>query len=514
MKDLSWPIWRVLYYSCILTGLMLLSVDLQAQLYPVLKAQYKFGSSGDDLARSLLSDKEGNLYVLATVAGNGKQVKEHFGCTDIWLASLTAEAKINWEKSFGGIYCDDACALQLINEDIWVSGSTASFLNHPEQADRFRSSDAFVLNVRKDGQLNTYQVYGGEEKDQGMGILALSPDLVIQSGYSFSNLDLPPGKGGLSDIWVRKINSDTTLQSPAFSAGGLGYDWPVNMHVLPGNEIVLTANTAYLSSTLTAEAYPKPWVIVFDTLLKKKKSFIPQTTSPVTVTCSAVGPGNTIALAGHAIRQDADPQFWFMICDLNGKVLFEKIWGGSGAEYISSIASCKDGGWILTGWSAYYNLENPNIKGGEDLWVIRFNPQQEVEWAKTWGGPGDERGVSVLEYIPGVYFVLGQRGESQESENRDLWLLKIEEELCDLPDITPTCKYPGLEPRIGQYLQFALPTTERLTCLWDFGDGTSSKELNPMKKYYRVGLYEVKVTYRASQACERKVVFPEKINIK
>jgi len=513
VKDLNWRIWQVPYYS-FLCCLLCCTISVQAQLYPVLRSQHRLGSNGEDTPKAIVAETEGNLYILATVSGKGKQVSEQHGCTDIWLACLKSDASLQWEKSFGGIYCDDAYALRINQDNLWVSGSTASFLSHPESADRFRSSDAFLLSVRKDGTLNSYQVYGAEEKDHGMDILPLSAEMLIQTGYSFSNLNLSPGKAGLSDIWVRKVTSDTTQTFPAFSAGGAGYDWPVNLLPLSSGEIILTANTAHLNSNLTAEAYPKPWVIVFDTALKKKKSFIPQTTSPVTVTCSAMGPNQTLALAGYAIRQDADPQFWFMICDLNGKVFFEKIWGGSGAEYISSLAPCKDGGWILTGWSAYYNLENPNIKGGEDLWVIRYNPQQEIEWAKTWGGPGDERGVAVIEYIPGVYYILGQRGEIQESENRDLWLLRIEEEECELPDITPTCKYPGLEPRIGQYLQFALPTTERLTCLWDFGDGTSSKELNPMKKYYRVGLYEVKVTYRASQACERKVVFPEKINIK
>jgi hypothetical protein len=109
---------------------------------------------------------------------------------------------------------------------------------------------------------------------------------------------------------------------------------------------------------------------------------------------------------------------------------------------------------------------------------------------------------------------LGQRNESPDTEVKDLWLLRIEEEECDLPELIPSVKFQGTEPRIGQYLQFSLPTEEKLTCIWDFGDGTTSKELNPMKKYYRVGDYQVKVTYKGTQACDKRVKMPAPLMIR
>lgn len=486
----------------------------QAQLFPVLKNQYRLGSEGNDLAIDLASDTQGHLYVLSTNSGKGKQVSEHFGCTDIWVASLTQDARVRWEKTFGGMYCDEAGDLLVQGESVWVSGTTASFLEHPETGDRFRAGDAFLLNLRKEGALNYYKVFGAEEKELGAGLGLLPNGNILQCGSSFSALPFHGGKPGMSDIWLIKPDADTSRALEGFNAGGTGYDWPVRIHPISATEFALTANTVPASSFENGEVYPKPWVIVFDTALKKKRSFIPSASLPVTILASEVNASGHLGLVGHSIRQDSDPQFWFMACDLSGKVLHEKIWGGSGAEYLSAMAPCKDGGWILTGWSAYYNLENPNIKGGEDLWVIRLNAQYEVEWERTFGGPGEERGKAVIEYMPGVYYVLGQRNESPDTEVKDLWLLRIEEEECDLPELLPSVKFQGTEPRIGQYLQFSLPTEEKLTCIWDFGDGTTSKELNPMKKYYRVGDYQVKVTYKGTQACDKRVKMPAPLMIR
>ncbi len=509
MKDLNWLILPAIYSNLLRVGLLLFALYGQAQLFPVLKGQYRIGSDGNDLAIDLASDTQGYLFVLATNSGKGKQVTEHFGCTDIWVACLTQDASVKWEKTFGGIYCDEAADLLVQGESVWVSGTTASFLDHPETGDRFRSGDAFLLNLRKDGSLNYYKVFGAEEKEMGAGLSPLPGGNILQCGFSYSPLPFQGGKPGLSDIWLIKPDPDTARALEGFNAGGPGYDWPIRIHPISESEYAMTTNTVPAQPSVSnGEVYPKPWVMVFDTALKKKRSFIPPVSSPVTVLASEVNAAGQLALVGHTIRQDSDPQFWFMVCDLSGKVLQEKIWGGSGAEYLSALAPCKDGGWILTGWSAYYNLENPNIKGGEDLWVIRLNAQYEIEWERTFGGPGDERGKAVLEYMPGVYFVLGHRNESPDTDTKDLWLLRIEEEECDLPDLMPTVKFQGAEPRIGQYLQFSLPTEERLTCLWDFGDGTTSKEMNPMKKYYRVGEYQVKVTYKGGQACDKRIKMP------
>lgn len=517
MSAPNWPTWQAACFNWLFPLFFLSGSLLQAQLFPVLKGQYRYGSEGDDQAKALAVDQEGRIFLLATTGGKGKQVTENAGCTDIWVACLNTQKTLAWEKSFGGMYCDEASSLAYHGDKVWVTGMTASFLNHPEQADRYRSGDGLVLSMNTDGSLNELQVAGQEEKDIGTIILPLGEEKAIAAGYTFSSLGLPPGPAGSSDIWVRTFSPDTTQPPNGFMAGGNGSDWPVALHAISGGEILLTANTTRLAPPQSSEAYPKPWVIVLDTALKRKKSFILPASSPVQVMSSAWNPAtSTLALAGFAIRQDSDPQFWMMLCDATGKVLFEKIWGGSGAEYLSGIIPCKDGGWIMTGWSGYYTLESPMIKGGEDLWVIRLNPQQEIEWEKSWGGPGDERGIAIAEYIPGVYLVLGQRNQTPESDLRDLWLLQIEEEVCDLPELQPACKYYGPEPRIGQYLQFTLPTppSEKITCVWDFGDGTTSKELNPMKKYYRVGDYQVKVTYKGGQACEKKVKLPEKLLIR
>lgn len=487
---------------------------LYGQRFPVLRKQVRLGGPGDDVPARLVSDSEGRLYVSAKVQEKGNHISEHFGCSDIWLVCLTSEGIPVWEKSLGGVYCDEPGGLQYAEGKVWLTGSTASFLTHPETGEKYRNGDAFRVILKMDGSIEEYSTFGASEKEVATTGIFLPDGSFCWAGLTFSELNMSPGMAGCSDIWIQKIGIDS-LENSGFMAGGPGNDWPVDMHLAQDGRILLSANTSRAAEPDSkSEEFPKPWIFSFDAGLKNRKSFLPDTKSNTRVLGSTLNQNGTITLVGTAYSESLNPQFWFLISDMNGNVLSEKIWGGSGAEYLSAVRQCKDGGWILTGWSSYYGLENNRIKGGDDLWVIRLNPDGETEWEKTYGGPGDERGVDVMEFIPGVYYILGQRQQEPDQENRDIWLLKIEEEFCDLPEVMPAWKFPGPEPRVGQYIQFVAGTEEKVNTYWEFGDGTISKELNPMKKYYRTGIFEVKVRFTGKEGCEKKFTLENKIEVK
>jgi len=510
----SWLISPELFYKQALLFIfliLLLPCPVQAQRYGLLKQQWKMGSTGDDTAKRMCSDAEGNLYLLGTVSAQGKNVSEHFGCSDLWVLALQANGKVIWEKTLGGPYCDEAADIKIFGKSLWVSGATGSFLTHPESGDKNRSGDGFFVQLSTSGNILQYQTYGGNESDIAQTILPLKEGKLLWAGMSFSELNLAPGRGGASDIWVKTSGKDST-EAQGFTAGSDAYDWSVNLRRWDENTCMLCANTSP-AEYLTHQTMHQAWLIFFDTHLKNRKSYLPATKYSGVIHDCIVNQDRSITLVGATYSPDEASRFWWFTCAPDGSVLQEKAWGGKGTEVLNSVKQCKDGGWILTGWSTYYHLENPSIKGGDDVWVIRLKPDGETDWVKTFGGPGNERGLDVLEYIPGVYYVLAERQETLDNPQRDLWLLRVEEEECDLPEFKPTYKLPGKTLYVGQYIQFNSGYPGLAQCVWDFGDGTSSKEQDPMKKYYRKGSYEVKFSVKGQGECRKEIILEGKLEV-
>ena len=97
----------------------------------------------------------------------------------------------------------------------------------------------------------------------------------------------------------------------------------------------------------------------------------------------------------------------------NNEVEWASSFGGSASEEIYSIAATEDGGYIVGGYFysssmqvGEYTLTN---KGNDDTFLVKYNRNNEVEWASSFGGTGGESiySIAVTEdggYIVGGYF--------------------------------------------------------------------------------------------------------------
>ncbi|WP_143763416.1 hypothetical protein [Methanothrix harundinacea] len=97
-------------------------------------------------------------------------------------------------------------------------------------------------------------------------------------------------------------------------------------------------------------------------------------------------------------------------------LLWEKAFGGPGEERGISLQETADGGIIVAGYTTSRG------GGGRDLWLVKTDSEGELEWDRTIGGPGDEEGWAVLEVEDG--YVVAGVSSSGEGGGRDLLLLK------------------------------------------------------------------------------------------
>ena len=127
-----------------------------------------------------------------------------------------------------------------------------------------------------------------------------------------------------------------------------------------------------------------------------------------------VGSSNSYAMGGELL--------WLVKVDENGSLIWDRTFGGF-------VSSAGDGGWSVeqTTEGGYIAAGYTQSSGGgrKDLWLIKTDALGDLIWEKSYGGPEDDVGMSVLQSRDGEYIVAG-RTASFGGGGDDIWLLKID----------------------------------------------------------------------------------------
>ncbi|MFP3591364.1 T9SS type A sorting domain-containing protein [Chryseobacterium sp. SIMBA_038] len=121
--------------------------------------------------------------------------------------------------------------------------------------------------------------------------------------------------------------------------------------------------------------------------------------------------------------------------DKNGKELSQLILGGKGLDEVEKMIPTKDGGALLGIYSrsnAGGSKKTENFGEG-DYWIIKLNKDGKVEWEKNFGGKGDDHLRTLALTSNG--FLIGGESRSERSGNKtvgieegtDVWLISLNE---------------------------------------------------------------------------------------
>jgi hypothetical protein len=121
--------------------------------------------------------------------------------------------------------------------------------------------------------------------------------------------------------------------------------------------------------------------------------------------------------------------------DKNGKELSQLVLGGKGLDEVEKMIPTKDGGALLGVYSRS-NLggsKKTNNEGEGDYWIIKLNKDGKVEWEKNFGGKGDDHLRTLA--LTSTGYLIGGESRSERSGNKsvgieegtDLWLVSLNE---------------------------------------------------------------------------------------
>ena len=115
-----------------------------------------------------------------------------------------------------------------------------------------------------------------------------------------------------------------------------------------------------------------------------------------------------------------------------GEIDFVSMLGGTKNESAQSIIKTQDGGYAILGHTQSMDFDvTDKLNESFDYWVLKYNSANQLEWAKTYGGTGDDRGNAIIQTTDGGYAIMGFSTSSDEdvTDNagaQDYWLAKLD----------------------------------------------------------------------------------------
>ncbi len=118
--------------------------------------------------------------------------------------------------------------------------------------------------------------------------------------------------------------------------------------------------------------------------------------------------------------------------DLTGFTDVVSTLGGTKNDVAQSVITTSDGGFAILGYTQSMDGDVTD-KSDEsfDFWLLKFDADANLEWDKTYGGSGDDRGRSIIQTQDGGFALLGYTSSSDGDVSmnngfRDFWLLKTD----------------------------------------------------------------------------------------
>lgn len=191
------------------------------------------------------------------------------------------------------------------------------------------------LNANNNTPLSSQVCLGGSNQEAIKTFIKTEKGTYLMGAESFSrNGDLKTNKGQ-SDIWIAELDSSFNILWQK-SIGGSSYDHITHLFPLSNGEILIGGTTE----------------------------------------------SNTGDITGNHGAYD----IFLAFLDIEHNVRWSKCYGGSNADFLNDIVLMEDGS-ILLGGTTFSKDKDIDVNNGDaDIWLIKLDPHQEIEWKNTYGG--------------------------------------------------------------------------------------------------------------------------------
>lgn len=367
----------------------------------------KYTTDGGTIAAGYTDSKDGDV--------SSQPNREYW---DLWVLKLDRCGVIQWEESFGGSNYESARDIVQTADGSYIVAGETNSTDGGVVAGYGATKDIWILKLSSTGSLLWQKRYGGNGLDIANHIHLMSDGsfyLTASSSSNDGNITGNHGTAGYTDGVIMKFDANGNLQwSKCF--GGSKNEEFFDMEIINGRMYL-----AGFANSTDGDIPPQQknydvWLLALDANGNKIYSKVYGGSQNDVVYVMTIGNDGSLTLAGYTTSADGDvsgakgsQDYWVINIDpANGKLNWQKVLGGTDADYASSVITDTDGGYIVGGISYSDNGDITNPLGEGDYWVVKLNKNGSIVWKQNFGGSGNDNLRSLI-YQPSVkeYYLCG-----------------------------------------------------------------------------------------------------------
>ncbi|MBK6827358.1 MAG: hypothetical protein IPG86_10980 [Chitinophagaceae bacterium] len=276
---------------------------------------------------------------------------------DLWVVKLNRCGAIEWEKSFGGSnYESGRDIVQTADGGYLVVGETNS-TDGGVISGYGGTKDIWILKLNANGNLLWQKRYGGNGLDIGNHIHLLDDGsfyVLASSSSNDGNISGNHGTAGYTDGVLMKLDASGNLLWSRCYGGSKNEEF---------YDIEIINGRTYLA-------------------------------------------GFANSTDGDIPPQQKNYDVWLLALDANGNKVYSKVYGGSQNDVAYSICKGNDGSLSLAGYTTSNDGDVSGAKGSQDYWVINITAASgNKNWQKVLGGSDADYANAVIPESDGGYLV-------------------------------------------------------------------------------------------------------------
>ncbi|HLG40504.1 MAG TPA: gliding motility-associated C-terminal domain-containing protein, partial [Chitinophagaceae bacterium] len=347
---------------------------------------------------------------------------------DLWILKLDKCGTIQWEKSFGGTGYESARDIAQTSDGGYIVLGETNSTDGGVIAGFGGTKDIWLLKLNAAGGLQWQKRYGGSGLDIGNHIEVTSDGSYLIAASSSSNdgdITGNHGTGGYTDGVLMKISATGVLQwSKCY--GGSKNEELFDFEIINGITFLAGFTNSIDGDIPPDQKNYDVWLLALDQNGNKVFSKIYGGSQNDVAYCMTRGADGSMTLAGYTTSNDGDvsgakgsQDYWILNVDQKGKLNWQKVLGGTDAEYAKTIITDKDSTYIIGGVTYSTNGDITNPLGEADYWTIKLSMTGNVIWKQNWGGEENDH-MRFMVHNPATdeYYLAGD-SESDDGDFTD-----------------------------------------------------------------------------------------------
>ena len=353
-----------------------------------------YGGKEDDIAYGIIALEEGDSAVVGTCKSfDAKR-------TDICVTRMTAKGKMKWRLWLGGKKKDEGKAISRASDgNILVLGHSNSFSANYDY-------DLHIAKVSLEGKLIWEKNIGGD-RDEFAGGIAGTDDggaLIVGSSESYG--------AGDKNAYIAKLDKNGKLIS-AHTVGGVKNDVATALtrtrdgkFVMVGHREIERAGDADFFVLKMDQHGKQIWA-------KTYGGEYEDTLEGVTATVD----NGIVAIGKTRSYGSEQSDLTVMKYDVNGKLIWHKIYGFKYYDYGNAVATTRDGGFILAGGT------NSLGRGNHSMYILALDKAGELIWSHVYGDERKDVAHGAARMSDGSIIVVGESNSFKRAKN--FYMIKL-----------------------------------------------------------------------------------------